>query len=402
MKTSYIMTALLMPLFSLQGGTALDVVPSRQDYNDKGMVTLALPVGGIPALAPMARAQALHLTFTTDRHGVGSGLPTGWNMPFFNACVYEVSESMVRALLPNGISLDFRRDVSGGFMSAGDWLLEQSADRVKITSRSGEQIKFVAGRITEWRKAGAPAIAWRYDGQELREVTRNEHRLFSLKHESNGPQRVMTVKGDSDNQFRIFYSKVVSADISAALREQHLTPDGIDRVELSNGDVLQMELDEPPGSEVTRLLVKQNREKVLKSLSWNRVSGVILNSGDRKIQVDQTPLTPLFVVTQPLITEQVADAQPVRISNLVEERDGLVREYLPDGTVKQTSQIFTPTGAAIRKIVHEGDSSSEHLGYKARFGSKGEVIHDQSGRYTRKLENGVYNVYLDGKLVRSY
>jgi len=76
----------------------------------------------------------------------------------------------------------------------------------------------------------------------------------------------------------------------------------------------------------------------------------------------------------------------------------LDKELLEDGSIKESSYFFTPTGRKLRKILLKKGGQETEL-YKAYYGSGGQLILDRNGKFTRKLIDGKFHVYKNNKLI---
>lgn len=318
-------------------------------------------------------------------------MPQGWNFPLIDAVAWEEDELNVTVSLPSGDNYYFRRGSNGSFEQQGDWKLAQgkASDELVLSSeKCARVLKYKAGRLVSL-KDEENHLQWDYkpEAVTISEVNSGKTALELRTDKVSTTLRKTVLKlgnGVDPIEFESFSPAIALADI----------PERMMSIK-TRGEKLEFFYDGDSNSSKMEVVTNGGKPSVI---SWEPVTFAIRGVDDINYVTDFSKggSIPEVASIHPDGKKQILQHGRTINSSMVVTTtldEGIRREYL----------VNTPNGNRTRKVEMVNPSTgATSVIYQAFFNKDGDLIKDIKGEYTRILVNGVYQLYQNGKLIRSY
>lgn len=223
----------------------------------------------------------IQVEFSTDKNRVGKALPDGWLIPFFDSYVVAEDDNSLRALLPTGHEIQFKKKgESKGYINiqtqspnglGGGWTISDARPEIgqyKLSNRSGLAIEYSKGRITKISDQTNLVLQWRRFDKET-EVYAGGHRLASLQASGEGYELDL---GKNVVKLKSTYS---STSLGQSISEISINGEVHDEFSFSTGKSNNLEW---TCYEIPELPRTEN-------YSWQKDSGILLADSDFEYKI---------------------------------------------------------------------------------------------------------------------
>lgn len=377
MKSRFVVVTLIFWCLGL-------VCPSAENpYNLYGNVDIDMP---LELQEPRLMMLKPHLTFCSGGRRFASMLPQHWIFPLIDSQAIRVDQKGLFVLSPDGRVIALLYNEESGIITHPEraWGGSVVDNKISIVS-SDDSVKylFVDGRISAATVQGEN-FRWDRNGEEVFIRIGEGGDGLKIAEKKTGPIKTLNLVSRESKAVIEFIDTSLSSTAAGNDLER-----GITRI-ASGGSEARVD------QGFQSLSFRLNGERNV--FEWDE-NGYIARHNDILYSVDDQS----GELKTPTISQIIDGREKILVKGTKFE-DGILRKFSNQvGIESEYWGIVANGGVLVRKVTkrdHEGAFEVEL--YRGSFDDRGRLLRDNAGGWTRRYESGRYNVYLDGKLVRSY
>lgn len=352
------------------------------------------------------------LEFTTDPNTsryYSNDLPTGWRLPLLESVAIALNETEVMFQLPEGDTLTLSR-LPPSTPGNNHTLHVDEAKRVVTLEWNKQHYTFERGRLVSWTNdLKSPSqgrnLQFKYDkeGRCTGIFTGKEPIIRISRDKAMGDSRLNISIVDKLRKpvtFAVSYFSLRGSNLDQSLLDAQLPDSGSIHQILANGKSLaRLHLDKDENGR-KRLEIEDCQSPVM--VVWDESTGVLHSINDRLLRMTHPPAPSKYEEFLPRI-ESFEQGSWTLIQQARSESDWGAVIHGENGEQKFVFKGYVPNrGMVVRRIEQQMANGSKHPEYVAHYNSKGGLISDKSGPYTRRFDGQRYSVFKEGKLIRQY